>query len=401
MQNFAYEARNEDGQLISGMIPAENLERAGQLLSERNLFVVRVAVDRNHARRAAGRGRATRIQIAWCMSQLSVMVETGITLSEALSCLARQASDPRFKKLLEQVSKSVQEGRSFSEALEMYPKSIPPTLTALIRASEMSGSLGKMLRRSSAYLLNDIKALKQARGAVIYPVFTFVLCLAVTVFLLTVILPRFANIFASRHALLPVPTRVLMAMSGNLISYWYLWLTGAVAVIAAGVLWLRTSLGRRQRDSFVLSLPLLSGVFHALYQSRMFRTMAILIEAGVPLVDVIKFTQDVVGNASYRNLWAQVGEQIRRGERMSGPLLASTLIPEPITQMIDSGERSGKLGLVFTRLSEFIEEEYNQAIKNAMQLIEPSMILFVGVIVGFVASALMLPLFQISRVVAK
>jgi len=400
MQDFAYEARNEQGQLVSGILSAQDVEQAGQMLSERSLFVVRVAVDFSQSKRSRERGHASREQVAWCMSQLSVMVETGITFSEALSCLSRQAVEPRLKLILEQVSKSVEEGRPFSEALEMFPRSFPPTLTALIRASEMSGSLAQMLRRSSAYLMNDVRTVKQARGAVIYPAFILVVCVTVTVFLLTVILPKFAGIFAARHAVLPGPTRFLMAISSNLVSNWYLWIAAMLACFVVAAIWSRTAVGKRQRDSLLLLTPVISNVCHAFYQSRTFRTMAILLEAGVPLVEIIRFVRASVDNVHYRQLWEQVDEEIRRGGRMSGPLLASPLIAEPIAQMIDCGERSGKLGFVFTRLSEFVEEEYSETMKNALRFIEPAMILFMGVVVGFIAAALMLPLFQISRVAA-
>ena len=401
MNHFAYEARDEDGRLTAGSIAAESLEHAGLLLSQRNLFVVRMAGDRTRGHRADVRGHATRAQVAWCMSQLSIMIETRIRLVDALECMARQATQPRLKALLEQINKGVQEGRPLSDAMEMSPKSFPSSLIAMIRASEMSGTMGQVLQRSSTYLMNDLQVLKRVRGALMYPAFMFTICLAVTVFLVTAILPRFADIFASRGALLPFPTRVLMALSQSLLLHWYVWIGGLLIVLLAAIIWSRTSLAKQQRDFLAIKLPVFSGIFRALYQSRVFRASAVLLDAGVSIIDVMKIIQDVVPNTQYRNLWREVDDQIQRGEHLAGPLLSSSLVSESVAQMIDSGDRSGKLGLVFSRLADFMEQEYDRAIRTATQFIEPCMILCMGSIIGFVAASLMLPLFQVGRVMTK
>lgn len=400
MQTFAYEARNEDGLLTSGLIAAASLEEAGKQLSQRNLFVVRMAAEAARARRAEARGHATRTQVAWHMSQLSIMIKTGVRLSDALECLARQAKQPRLRALLDQIYQAVQEGRPLSEAMAMFPKSFPSSLVALIRASEMSGTMSQVLDRASVYLLNELKVIRRIRSAVMYPAFMFAACVAVTVFLLTVILPRFATIFASRGAILPLPTRVLMAVSDSLVAHWYLWTAGAAALVMTLFVWLRTPLGRLQRDWLVLTLPVLSKAFNLLYQSRAFRTLAVLLDAGVPLVAIMRVIRDVVPNGYYRELWREVDEHIQRGDRIAGPMLTSNLIPEPLAQMIDAGDRSGKLGFVFGQLADFTEEEYNQAVKTATQFIEPCMILCMGGGIGFVAASLMLPMFRSSMVLA-
>jgi len=401
VETFAYEARNPDGQLVAGTIAADTLEQAGRLLGDRELFVVRLAIDRAVKRRSREDGRATRPQVAWCISQLSVMVETGVRLGDALEYLARQASDPKLKRLLQQVSRTVHEGRSFSEALEAYPRSFPPSLVALIRASEMSGTMGQVLRRASDYLMHDLQVLRRMRSALMYPAFMFTLCLAVTVFLLIFILPRFEAIFASRQSTLPGPTRALMALSDSIVRDWYLWGGAALLLGGAAMLWRGTAIGRRQLDVLSLRVPVVSNVMHKLCQSRMFRAMAILLDAGVPLIDAIDIVKEVVANHAYKALWVRVDEHIRHGENLSTPLLASPLVPESVTHMIESGERSGRLPFVFARLADFIEDEYDRAVKTATQFIEPCMILCMGGIVGFIAAALMLPLFQASQVAGR
>ncbi len=400
MAQFAYEARDAEGQLRTGYIDADSVEQAGQTLSERALFVVRLAADRDNAKPERLRGRATRAQVAWQMSQLSIMIDTGIRISEALDCLSKQAREPKLRLLLEEVSRSVQEGRSLSDAMAQFPDSYPRSLVAMIRASEMSGTMGEVLHRCSDYLLTELQIIKRVRNAMLYPLFMLILCLAITVFLLTVILPRFESIFADRGAVLPAPTRVMMALSQNMLQYWAVWIVSAGAVVGGAFAWLRTDTGRAQSDALLIRLPVLERVFNTLYQSRAFRTLSVLLDAGVPLVETMRVLRDVTPNRQYRELWKQVDGRIRHGESMAGPILTSPLIPEPVAQMIDSGDRSGRLTYVFGRLADFVEQEFDDAVKTATQFIEPCMILLMGGLVGFIASALMLPLFQASRVAA-
>jgi type IV pilus assembly protein PilC len=401
MTTFNYQARNEQGQLLSGVIKAASIDDAGEMLSQRNLFVLDVQQEATTLTPSSRYGKANRAQVAWQMSQLSIMVETGIPLSEALDCLSRQATKPKVQVLLEDVSRNVQEGAALSTAMAMHPNSYSPSLVALIRASEVSGTMGTVLHRASTYLINELQALKRLRGALMYPAFMFITCVTVTIFLLGVILPRFEAVFASRGAILPLPTRVLMAMSANFTQYWYIWLL-VTAMLGLGLwLWPRTRIGKTQIDRMLIRLPVLRSIFNPLYQSRTFRTFSVLLDTGVPLVEALAIVRDVTPNVFYQRLWMEVDEHIRHGEPLAGPLLQSDLIPESIAQMIDNGDRSGKLGLVFTRLADFVEEEYNQALRTATQMIEPLMILMMGSVIGFIAASLMLPLFQAGRVMSS
>lgn len=399
MNYYAYEARNMSGELVNGIVEAPSVEQASVHLSQQELYVTRLAIKDNEANQAPSRqkGRATRHQVAWFMSQLAVMVEAGISFGEALHCVTRQVSDARFRALLEKVSKSVDEGKTFSEALAAHPGSFPQTLTTLIRASELNGSLSEVLKRSSTYLLSDIQTIRRVRGALIYPVFMLMLSVAVTVVLLTFILPKFTAIFASRGAVLPAPTRFLMAVSENLVANWVEWIFGGFIIATVITFALQSYSGRRVRDSILLSTPLIANVLHGLIQCRTFRTVAVLLNAGVPLMDVISIARDITSNTRYKNLWNDVERNVRDGSRLATPLMQSSLIPESIAQMIEAGERSGRLGYVLGEVSTFIEEEYNQTLKSAMQMIEPLMILLIGAVVGAIALALMLPLFEASR----
>ncbi|HWB21175.1 MAG TPA: type II secretion system F family protein, partial [Phycisphaerales bacterium] len=346
-------------------------------------------------------GHATREQLAWTLTQLSIMIETRMRLSDALDCLVRQTKRPRLKQLLDTLSKSIQGGRPLSEAMEMYPRSFPPSVTALIRASEMSGTMSKVLSRCSEYLMRDLQLVRRMKAAMVYPLMMFVLCITVAGFLLTVILPKFAAIFSSHGATLPWPTRTLMGINAELVRHGIWWALALVVVGAGVTIWSRSMHGRRQLDTLRLSTPLLSRCYRLLYQGRTFRTMALLINSGVPILDVIQIAQEIVSNVHYQDLWKQVQHDVERGARLAGPLIQSRLIDESVSQMIDNGDRCGQLGFVLSRLADHIEEEYDRSVRTFTQFIEPAMIVLMGTFVGFVVASMMLPLFQAAGVIAK
>lgn len=406
MPQFAYEARTEDGQLVGGVVAAADLEEAGRKLSESNHFVVKLGLTGADAQDAGPRAGASRLKakrrsVMWFIGQLSIMVETGIPIGSALECLSRQSGDPVMQEILIAVSTAVHEGRPLSDALENFPRSFPPMVTATIRASEASGTLALVLGRTAQYMVKDEQTVRRLRGSLMYPLFMFVMCVAVTIFLMTVILPKFAQIYGSRGALLPAPTRALLSLSGLMMTYG-LYLLGAVVVLAIVVArCVRTPWGRNAKDAAQLSLPLLGDVFNKYFQGRAFRTMGMLMDAGVPLSEVLELARSMSSNTRYQLLWAEVLEGVRNGEHIAHRMPRFKVISEPVVHMIDCGDRAGRLSTVLARLAEFIEEEYDTAMKTLCQFIEPLMIVVMGGIIGFVAISLLLPMFGAGRVLAK
>jgi type IV pilus assembly protein PilC len=404
MATFAYEARKEDGELVTGIIAAADMADAGLKLAAKELFIVKLApADRDqagHISQGLSRLKAKRARVVWFVNQLSIMVETGITIGEALDCLARQATDPVLQEVLEGVSSGVQEGRPLSDAMDGYPRTFPRVMTAMVRAAEHSGTLGPTLNRTAQYLLKEQQIMRRFRGALMYPAFMFLMCVGVTIFLLTTILPRFAVIFAQKGAALPGPTRLLLGINGVFHSYWgYL---AAVSIAAVtGTLWfIRTPGGKQLLDWVQLNAPLLGNVVNKHHQSRFFRAAAMLIDAGVSLSDVLGLVRAISSNGCYKALWARVEEGVQNGESITKQLRTCPYISEIVTQMVDCGDRSGRLGMVLGRLADVLEDEYDTAIKTVTQFIEPLMIVIMGSIIGFIAIALLLPMFKASTLVA-
>lgn len=396
---FSFDARDGEGRSQSGTIAAIDRQEAGMLLRERGLFVIRLSAPAVSASTRPG-GRVRRSDVVWQMWQLAVMVEGGIGLSESLACLARQSRRPALRAVLESLSTRVEEGIMLSEAMSQHPSVFPQSLIAMIRASELNGTLSVVLRRSAQYLVKDLEVLRKVQNALVYPILMAGLCLGVTTFLLTFVLPRFAQIFASRGAVLPAPTRMLMAISDGLVSHWAVWLASAILFAGAAYLWLRTPTGRRQLDRFVISTPPLAVLFNSLHQSRAFRALATLLETKAPLMESIRVTREVVPSVHYQELWQEVEEQVRVGEKLAAPFFHAPFVDEAVAQLIDSGDRAGQLSNAFARLAEFMEQRYDHALSASIKLLEPLMILLMGTIVGFVAIAMLLPLFQAAGVVA-
>ncbi len=408
MPHFAYEARTEDGELVSGVIAAADLEDAGRKLSASNHFIVKLGLSGTadtpvggRTSASASRLKAKRRSVMWFINQLAIMVETGIPIGEALECLQRQASEPVMREILTAVSASVHEGRPVSDALENFPRSFPPVLTATVRASEASGTLSTVLSRTADYMVKDEQTVRRLRSSLMYPLFMFLMCIAVTLFLMIVILPRFAQIYASKGAMLPTPTRVLLGISDFLMTYGLHLLMSASLLGIAFYRFLKTKLGSRIKDEVQLRTPLLGDVFNKFYQGRSFRTMGMLIESGVPLSEVLELAQNMSPNSCYRRMWTAVEEGVTNGEHIATRMAQFPVIPESVVHMIDCGDRSGRLSVVLVRLSTFIEEEYDSAMKTLCQFVEPLMIVLMGSIIGFVAISLLLPMFGAGNALAK
>ncbi|MCC6682721.1 MAG: type II secretion system F family protein [Phycisphaeraceae bacterium] len=421
MSRFNYKVRSGNGELSTGVVNAASLEEAGAILRGEGKFVVDLSPARESAA-AAGRstssatttttsgsggavaGKRMRIRrddVITFAHQMAVMIDTGVPMSEALHCIAQQCVNLNFRDVLDDVADRVNAGSDFSTALNQHPKVFPPVMISLMKASEASGTMGEMLDRVSSYLSREQAIVKKVRGALIYPCFMFLMLVAVTVFLLTFVLPKFAAIYQTRDSALPLPTQILMTLSNTMIHHWP-WVVGAVAALVVAILMIRgTASGRRGLDYAKLHAPLLGPLFNKLYISRATRTMGTMIAAGVPILDMVHISRAVTANHFYEQLWDDVTDKLKHGSQLSDGLFASSLVPRSVSQMVYSGEKSGRLAPVMEKIADFTESDFEQQVKTVTQFIEPAMVAAMGLIVGFVAIALLLPIFTIGRVMAK
>lgn len=409
MPRYQYHARNGHGEAVTGYLEADSAELAGKKLREQGQYVVKLipAATANRTASVALVGakifasRVKREEVIGFTHQLAVMVSTGVPLKEALDCAVDQTESDAFRSVLEQVNESVQGGSTLSSSLAKFPRVFPSVMISLVNASELSGAMGDTLERVSVYLTKEHQTKKKIKRALTYPVFMLTTAVLVTVFLLISILPRFAAIYEGRGAALPAPTRFLLSLSDNVIGYWYAWVAVLIVLAVGVVCFAQTQIGRRTVDYLKLKSPVLGALFKKLYLSRACSTMGAMTLAGVAVLDMIAAVRQVTDNSYYRELWDVVDDRLRKGGQLSEPLFHSSLIPRPIAQMVFSGEKAGRLGQVLNRVADYTESDLDDAVKNATQFIEPVMIMGMGLLIGFIALALLLPVFSVSRVIAS
>ena len=332
--------------------------------------------------------------------QLAVMVRAGINLRLALDGIAEQTKNTKFRRIIQTVRADVESGKSFSEAIAKHPRLFNPLYVNMVKASEMSGSFAKMLDRIASFMQQQLETRKMVVGASIYPGIIAMMAIGVTVFLLTFVLPRFAGVFAGKEEILPGPTKVLLGLSAWMVSNWQLLIGVAVASIIGFLLMLRTNPGQLFFDRLKLAVPLFRGMFRALYVSRSLQTMGELLNAGVPVLDAVGVTADISGNRLYCDLWRRVQSSVREGRKLNDELQKSNLLPGSVVQMVAAGEESGRLGEVLEEVADFYQRVLRDAIKTMTSMIEPVLIVVMGGMVGFIAMAIILPIFKMSSLVS-
>ncbi|MEM9559508.1 MAG: type II secretion system F family protein [Planctomycetota bacterium] len=404
-QQYRYQVRDGGGQTRSGVMASDSIATASAVLRNQGLHVVALAPVKEEAagRKSFFASIAQRKpglpQVLDFTSQLAVMMRAGISLRMALEGIAEQQTNAAFKAIVNQMRREVEGGKQFSESLEAHPKLFGPLYVNMVRASEMSGSFSEMLDRIAGYLAQEIETRKMVVGASIYPGVIGVLAVGVTVFLLTFVLPKFYTLFEGKEDVLPIATVFLMYLSQTIVAQWPILLGGLAAL--GGVLFAltKTEVGMFWVDKLKLSIPVVKGMFRALYISRSMQTMGQLINAGVPMLDTLTITGEISGNQLYSAMWRKVHASVKQGKKIAAPLQGSVLLPRSVVQMIAAGEDSGKLGEVLDEIATYYAKVLKDQIKAVTGLIEPIMILVMGSVVGFIAMAVILPIFKMSQLV--
>jgi type IV pilus assembly protein PilC len=406
MPNYRYEIKETSGQISAGVLAAESLAAATQMLRSQGAYILSLTALANKKARGLQSLLTFSVQFGPSLkdvlnftSQMAVMIKAGISIRAALEGIADQVENEKFRQVLQQVKRDVESGKPFSDSLARFPKIFSPLYVNMVRASELSGSFGAMLERIADYLSQQLETRSQVRGAMIYPIIIGIMAVSTTVFLLTFVLPKFVTIFAGKEAALPMPTKVVLAASYTMRTFWYL-ILGSLGVLSWSFFWLiNTSWGRARWDALKLTLPIIKKLCRCLYISRSMHTMGELVNAGVPMLDTISITGNISGNTLFKQMWLKVYVAVKQGKKISAPLTRSNLLPRSVVQMISSGEESGKLAEVMRDITDFYQKELKNVIRTVTAMIEPLMIVLMGFIVGFIAMSIILPIFKLSALV--
>jgi len=403
---FSYTARDASGGRRCGEVEAVSEQEAIRQLRREGLVVTEIRLgkaplDAETVLLKQASRRVGRDEVIDFSAQLSVMLETGVPLADALEAYVAQTKSTHLKRIVELVTDRITSGVSFSGAIRQFPRVFPQIMVSLIQASEATGTLGSMLGRVAEHMGRERKTIKQIRGALTYPMFMVTMALAVSVFLITWVLPKFAKIYESRSAALPLPTRIVLGLSDFVGANALMLALGAGALAAAFALFRKSDRGRTLIDGFKIKAPVIGPIYTNFYLSRAASTLSELLGAGVSLPDALEIVAGVTENVHWRRMWKDIDASIREGKTMSDVVMQCSLVPPSVAQIIAAGERTGKLPTVLDRVARIAQEEMDQAIKTGTQLIEPVMITVMGALIGGIAIALLLPIFSMSQVITQ
>jgi len=331
--------------------------------------------------------------------QMSVMLNSGIPLNNAVDILEQQTDAKNLKASLKVISKSLKEGSQLSKAMLDQEGMFPDLLIRMVQAGEKTGKLDEVLEKMSEHYNKELKTSRQIRGAMIYPAVLAFLAVAAVLALLYIVIPSFSGIFEQSGMDMPLPTRIVLAASNFVRSYWYI-LFGVTGILVFLFLRYRsTEAGRYQLDRLKLWLPVIKGPMQKIVTARFASTLAILTSAGIPLVEAIESAAATTNNAVVIEKMKIANEGLQKGERLTGMITATGLFPPMMLSMVKIGEESGSLESMLIKTSDYYEEELETAIKQLLSLLEPAMIIVMGVIIGGIVASVMLPMFELAHAV--
>ena len=401
MATFAYSGRTRAGESVAGERMAETMEAAVSALRREKILVTKIVPARAKAADAAPKksGRLGKSVSAKSLAvftrQFSVMIDAGLPLVQCLDILGSQEDDKNFAAVILATRTSVESGASLADAMRRHPKAFDPLFTNMVAAGEAGGILDTILKRLATYIEKAVKLKGQVKSAMIYPVAVLVIAALVVGVILWKVIPTFASLFEGLGAELPLPTRIVIWMSGALVGYFPFLLVAGGAATWAFRTYYKTDNGRHVVDRLTLRLPVLGGILRKIAVARFCRTLATLVSSGVPILDGLEITAKTAGNAIVEDAIMSTRKSIEHGETISAPLKETAVFPPMVVQMIGVGEATGALDTMLAKIADFYEEEVDAAVAGLLTLLEPIMIAFLGVIVGGIVIAMYLPIFDL------
>ncbi len=338
-------------------------------------------------------------ELIFFSSQLSLMLEIGTSVTIALQAIAEQTSNPAFKEIVREILLNVEEGRQLSEALKRHPQVFNNTYVSMVRAGETGGFLKKVLDGLVEMQEKRQNLITQLRSTLTYPAVLGILSIAVVIFVLVGILPKFTTLFEGKESLLPFTTLFLMAASASLKAYWWIYIISFAGLLMGIKIWTATNQGKRVIDWFLISAPIISGLTNKIYTTQLLRTLGYLMESQVPLLQALEVTQKTFENQFYRKFIDDLREHVEQGGRFAQPFATSPYILESVKQMVATGEEVGNLSKVMLRLAEFYDTETDRDLKVFASMIEPIALVMLGAVVGLIVASVILPIFKIANAV--
>ena len=399
MASFVYSARETaSGREIHSSVEAATEQTAIAALLNRNLLVLSIQEKVGKRGKTSG-GRVGLADLVIFTRQLATMIDAGLAMVQSLQALAEQTTNKVMRDTIHDVCARVESGDSFSEALQKHPKAFSRLYVCMVSAGEKGGLLAEILARLATYLENSARLRKKVKSAMMYPSVVTIVAILITIFLLVKVVPVFGEIFTSFHATLPAPTLYLIKTSNIVKHYLFLLLLAGGGAAYGWFYFIKTPAGRLFWDSRRIRLPIFGIIAHKICLARFTRTLASLVRSGVPILEVLQIVSQTVGNVVMEKAVQTAALDIERGESISAALGKHPIFPSMIIRMVTAGEQTGKIDNMLERISDFLDEEIETTLSGLTALIEPILIVFLGVVVGGMVICMFLPIFKLPDIV--
>jgi type IV pilus assembly protein PilC len=399
-QSFAYKVRDRQGRLVTGTLEAESVTIvAGKL---RSMGYVPVSIESGDSKSMSREiripglsGRIKLKEVAVFSRQFATMINSGLTLLRSLSILADQTSNKELARIVGEVRRDVERGSSLSVALAKHPKAFSRLYIAMVRSGETGGSLDTVLARLATTIEQQVNLRRKVKSAMTYPVVVGVIVVLILVAMLIFVVPMFKGMYADLDSKLPMPTLVLLGVSNIFKKLWFLVFAGVGGGVWAVKRWVKTPAGRRRWDAWKLKAPVFGQLAHKTALARFSRSLSALVRAGVPILDALDIVAETAGNTVVAEAAADTQAAVKAGESLAKPLEAHPVFPPMVVQMIAVGEETGALDEMLEKIADFYDAEVEATVEALTSLIEPLLIVVMGVTVGGMVIALYMPMFSI------
>jgi len=403
MATFMWQGVGPRGETLQGEMEATNREavisrlRSQRIRPRANKIRAKGKLDQNIKIPGFGE-KVSQKDVVIFTRQLATMIDAGLPIVQALDILAQQSENKTFSKSIKQVKQDVESGTTFADSLRKHPKQFDDLYTNMVDAGEIGGILDTILARLSAYMEKALKLKSKIKGAMIYPASIVSVAVIVTGILLIFVIPTFADMFSSFGKALPLPTQIAINHSYVTIAYFPYIIAFWISLFVVIRMWYRTEKGKFAIDGTLLKLPIFGDLFRKAAVARFTRTLSTLLSSGVPVLDALYITGKTAGNKVVEKAIFNARQSISEGRTLTEPLIESQVFPPMVCQMINVGETTGALDSMLNKIADFYDDEVDNAVANLTALMEPLVIVFLGVIIGGLVVAMYLPIFQLGSV---
>lgn len=397
MPLYAYKVRDFFGKKLTGTLEAEDITKAMAHLQARGFFIVDLRPRRKilKSKLSLLEKRVSSQELGSFCRLLVTMLDSGIPMLASLDILTEQSKNKKLKVVIGEVKERLAGGSALATAMGAYPKIFPELLVHMVKAGEMGGALDEILRRMAIHFEKESEMVEKVKSALTYPAVLILVAIVSVIFLLTFVLPAFVTMLASMNVALPLPTKMVIALSGLMHSFWYLG-SGLLAIFAyVAHRYLKTDRGQRWKDRLLLHLPIVGDLLRKIIISRFSRTLSTLLRGGVPILQALEVVAKTAGNTFIMDSVEKARDNIRIGGSISGPLSETGVFPPMIIEIVAVGEETGSLDTLLTRVGDYYDREVDHMVNRLASLIEPLMIVGLGIVVGLILLSILLPMFSV------